>query len=88
MTSHPTIPEVKLANLVPGVTALDADDKGVNETFVGLIQTAIDQHRAYIKVLDSRQLVNELVCSTLGRAVGFPTEFLDSFPAPTGRIFW
>jgi hypothetical protein len=72
MTGNPVIPEIKLANVVPGVTAVDSSEKGVNETFVGLIQTASDQLRAYIKVLDPRQLVNELICSTLGRAVGLP----------------
>lgn len=72
MTDHPAIPKTRLANVVPGVAALDLDDKGVNETFIGLIQTATDQQRAYIKVLGPRQLVNELVCSTLGRAVGLP----------------
>lgn len=66
------IPEIRLANIIPGVTAPGAEDKGINETFVGLIQTTTEQHRAYIKVLSSRQLVNELVCSTLGRAVGLP----------------
>lgn len=72
MNGNPVIPEIKLANVVPGVAAVDASEKGVNETFVGLIQTSSDQLRAYIKVLDARQLVNELVCATLGRAVGLP----------------
>lgn len=72
MTSYPAIPEIKLANVVPGVAPVDSSEKGVNETFVGLIQTASEQLRAYIKVLDARQLVNELICSTLGRSVGLP----------------
>lgn len=72
MTGNPVIPEVKLANVVPGVAAVDSSEKGVNETFVGLIQTSSDQLRAYIKVLNARQLVNELICSTLGRSVGLP----------------
>lgn len=66
------IPEIRLANVVPGVVAVDSSDKGVNETFVGLIETSLDQQRAYIKVLDARQLVNELICSTLGRSVDLP----------------
>lgn len=56
ITGNPVIPEIKLANVVPGVAAVDSSEKGVNETFVGLIQTASDQLRAYIKVLDPRQL--------------------------------
>lgn len=72
MTGNPPIPEIRLANIVPGVAAVDSSEKGVNETFVGLIQTSSDQLRAYIKVLDARQLVNELICSTLGRSVGLP----------------
>lgn len=72
MTGNPVIPEIKLANVVLVVAAVDSSEKGVNEAFVGLIQTSSDQLRAYIKVLDARQLVNELVCSTLGRSVGLP----------------
>ena len=72
MTGNPVIPEIKLANVVPGVAAVDSSERGVNETFVGLIQTSSDQLRAYIKVLDVRQLVNELICSTLGRLVCLP----------------
>ncbi len=72
MNGNPVIPEIKLANVVPGVAPVNSSEKGVNETFVGLIQTSSDELRAYIKVLDARQLVNELICSTLGRSVGFP----------------
>ena len=72
MNGNPMIPEIKLANVVPGVAAVDSSEKGVNETFVGIIQTSSDQIRAYIKVLDARQLVNELLCSILGRSVGLP----------------
>jgi len=66
------IPPVRLANVVAGAAPLGADERGVNETYVGLIQTASEQIRAYIKVLGGKQLVNELICSTLGRAVGLP----------------
>ncbi len=72
MTQRIPIPAIKLANVVPGAAFLSADEKGVNETFVGLVQTAAEQIRAYIKVLDGRQLVNEIVCTTFGRAVGLP----------------
>lgn len=67
-----TIPTIELANVVPGATFLGAEDKGVNETFVGSIDTISGRYRAYIKVLGGRQLVNELLSSTVGRAVGLP----------------
>jgi len=72
MPQNTNIPVTRLANVIPGAKALDDDSKGVNETFVGLIETDIGKIRAYIKVLDSKQLVNELICSTFGRAVGLP----------------
>lgn len=71
MTTNLAIPQIRLANVISGA-ALDANEKGANETFIGLIETDTEQHRAYIKVLGSRQLVNELVCSTLGQAAGLP----------------
>jgi hypothetical protein len=37
-----------------------------------LIETASGEFRAYIKVLNARQLANELICTTLGRSVGLP----------------
>lgn len=67
-----TIPTIELANVVPGATLLGAENKGVNETFVGSIDTVSGRYRAYIKVLGGRQLVNELLSSTVGRAVGLP----------------
>lgn len=72
MIDNPAIRKIRLANIVPGAVPVESSEQGVNETFVGLIQTASDQLRAYIKVLDARQLVNELICSTLGRSVGLP----------------
>jgi hypothetical protein len=66
------IPAVKLGNVVPGAKLLDKADRGVNETFVGFVDIPSERFRAYIKVLVGRQLVNELVATVLGRAVGLP----------------
>lgn len=63
---------VELGNVVPGAQILEANDLGVNETFLGSIRTATEEHRAYIKVLDDKQLVNELLACVLGRSMGFP----------------
>lgn len=70
MNGNPIIPEIKLANVVSGVAAVDSSEKGVSETFVGLIQTSSDKSRAYIKVLDARQLVNELIRVNVGYELG------------------
>lgn len=61
---------IQLGNVVPGAKLLDKDERGVNETFVGFVDVPIGRVRAYIKVLPGRQLVNELVATTLGRALG------------------
>jgi hypothetical protein len=66
------LPQIKLGTVVPGASFIEADDKGVNETFVGLIQLPEERLRAYIKVLSGRQLINELICVTVGRAAGLP----------------
>lgn len=68
----PQIPQIELGNVVPGATLLAPDEKGVNETFVGHIDANSGRHKAYIKVLPARQLVNELVAATIGRAVNLP----------------
>jgi len=67
-----TIPQIGLANIVPGATLLNADERGVNETFIGFLDAASGRHRAYIKILTGKQLINELVSTTLGRALGLP----------------
>lgn len=63
------LPKIQLANVVPGAVLVGKDDIGVNETFVGLIETSTDSFRAYIKILNSKQLINELLCSVIGRAL-------------------
>jgi hypothetical protein len=68
----PALPEITTANALPGASLVDTHDKGVNETYIGVIETASEQRRAYLKILDAKQLANELICSTLGRAVGLP----------------
>jgi hypothetical protein len=72
MSNPIPLPQIKLGNVVPGAQPLDADYKGVNETYVGLVQLSTGQVRAYIKVLYGRQLVNELISVTVGRAAGLP----------------
>lgn len=67
-----TIPVIGLANAVPGATLLNPDERGVNETFIGFLDAASGRHRAYIKILTGKQLINELVSTTFGRAVGLP----------------
>jgi len=64
--------KIKLGNVVPGALPLEGDDKGANETFIGLVQLSTGQVRAYIKVLYGRQLINELISVTVGRAAGLP----------------
>jgi len=64
------IAAIQLGNVVPGAKLLDKDGRGVNETFVGFIDVPSGRLRAYIKVLPGRQLMNELVATTLGRALG------------------
>lgn len=67
-----TIPGIELANVAPGAVLLGSDEKGINETFKGFIDTASGRYGAYIKILGGRQLVNELISTTMGRAVGLP----------------
>jgi hypothetical protein len=79
MTSPIPVPKIRIGNVVPGAVLLGADHKGVNETFIGLIELPEGRARAYIKILqDRRQLVNELICTALGRAAGLqvPEGFL------------
>lgn len=64
------IPGIQIGNVVPVAKLLDKDDRGVNETHIGFIDLASGRVRAYIKVLDGRQLVNELFATTLGRTLG------------------
>ena len=62
---------IELGYALPGATLL-ADDKGINETYRGLIEVGSARLPAYIKLLPDRQLVNELFASVLGRVAGLP----------------
>ena len=64
--------DIELGNVVPGAVRLAADITGVNETFIGHLDLQGRQIKAYIKVLNGKQLVNELVATTLGRYIGLP----------------
>lgn len=62
---------IELGHALPGGTLLK-DDKGVNETYRGLIEVGSSRLSAYIKLLPDRQLVNEMLASVLGRLVDLP----------------
>lgn len=62
---------IELGNVVPGAVLL-SEDSGVNETYLGHIDSANQRHKAYIKVLNEKQLVNELLANTLGRLLSLP----------------
>ncbi len=60
------------ALLLPGAALLPEDEKGINETYRGPIEIASGTTFAYVKFLDTKQLINELVSSVLGRTLGLP----------------
>ena len=64
--------QIELGNVVPGATPLPPDERGANESFIGHIDVPSGRHKAYIKVLSGKQLVNELVAVTVGRAINLP----------------
>ena len=64
--------QIGLAHLLPGATRLSGDETGVNETYRGVVETASEKRLAYVKLLPAKQLVNEIVCSVLGRSIGLP----------------
>jgi len=66
------ISQIEMGNVLPGSIAIASSIKGTNETFIGLVDAPSGRHRSYIKILDGRQVVNEAVCTTIGRAAGLP----------------
>lgn len=68
----PQIPQIELGNVVPGAIPLSPDEKGINETFLGHIDAPSGRHKAYIKVVLGKQLTNELIATTIGRALNLP----------------
>lgn len=74
------VTSVQLGHVVGDLGPVDRDDRGINdtETFIGTVGGEFGRRRAYIKVLRSHQLANELLCATIGREIGLsiPTPYL------------
>lgn len=51
---------------------IDELDQGKNEVYQGMIAVGNERYQSFIKVLPTKQLVNELVAYVVGRALGFP----------------
>jgi hypothetical protein len=62
---------IELGHFLPGGAPLTSD-KGVNETYKGVIEVGQATLSAYVKLLPDRQLVNELFASVLGRLAQLP----------------
>lgn len=58
---------IELGHFLPGGTLL-TDLKGVSETYAGMIEVGDRKLNAFVKFLGGRELVNELLGSTLARA--------------------
>jgi hypothetical protein len=70
---------IELGHFLPGGTLL-GEERGVNETYRGVIEVDSKILQAYVKLLPDRQLINELLASTLGRAAGLKM--------PSGYLVW
>jgi hypothetical protein len=68
---------IELGHFLPGGTLLN-EEKGVSETYTGIIEVGERKLNAYVKFLNDRELVNELLGSVLARASDFksPPAFL------------
>lgn len=65
---------IELGHFLPGGALLDKQDKGMSETYTGLIEVGDRRFNAYVKLLpDDRQLVNELLGSVLAKRAGLNT---------------
>ncbi len=62
---------IDIGYALPGGTPLTVD-KGINETYRGIVEIGGSRFPAHIKLLPNRQLVNELLASVLGRMAGLP----------------
>ena len=58
---------IELGHFLPGGTLLK-EEKGVSETYIGIIEVAERKLNAYVKFLSDRELVNELLGSVLARS--------------------
>lgn len=67
-----SIARIVPALLLPGAALLSEEQKGLNETYRGQIETAAGRTFAYVKLLHVKELINELVASVLGRTLGLP----------------
>lgn len=70
--------QINLANVVPDVPAVGSNEKGLVDTFVGLIHASSDLLRSYVKLLNPRKFANDLIRANFGYAVGLqlPEELL------------
>jgi hypothetical protein len=57
---------IELGHFLPGGTLLK-EEKGVSETYIGIIEVGERKLNAYVKFLSDRELVNELLGSVLAR---------------------
>lgn len=65
---------IELGHFLPGGVLVDPANKGMSETYTGLIEVGVRRLNAYVKLLpDDRQLVNELLGSVLARRAGLNT---------------
>jgi hypothetical protein len=67
-----TVARIVPALLLPGAALLPEGQKGLSETYRGPIETAAGKTFAYVKLVDVKELINELVSSVLGRTLGLP----------------
>lgn len=63
---------IELGHFLPGAKLLE-EEKGVSETYIGVVETSDRRINAYVKLLPDRELANELVVSELARRAGLDT---------------
>jgi hypothetical protein len=68
-----TLLSVPLARARAGATMLSAGDKGISDTYLGMVYDQGTDRRAYIKDIARIELANELLGSTLAKGLGLPT---------------
>lgn len=73
---------IQLGHFLPGGEILK-EEKGVSETYIGIIEIGDKRLNAYVKFLSDRELANELLGSVLATYAGLPTP--DAFLVRVGR---
>ena len=63
---------IELGHFLPGAQLLTVE-KGVSETYVGMIEVGERHLNAYVKIQSERELANELLGSVLARKAGLST---------------